>query len=117
MKRFLFAVEADSSRMCGRRWSISDKMTPENIENLRSRCQQEVGDDFVILDSAKRPEFFAQRSEGAIGSHEAISEESHFHEPYWSKRSRSVFLWPRTKTESTKGTAHTEQSGAEVDHD
>ena len=60
-KHFLYAVDPESSLDVGMRWPIRDGMSQTEYDRLWRKCEELVGDDFVIFDSLERPEFLAKR--------------------------------------------------------
>ena len=59
-KHFLYAVDPESSLDVGMRWPIRDGMSQTAYDQLWRKCEELVGDDFVIFDSLERPEFLPE---------------------------------------------------------
>lgn len=51
MKGYLFVVEPDSSANLGKVASLQGCKTEKDARRLRDAWQEEVGDEFVVLDS------------------------------------------------------------------
>ena len=57
---FLFAVNPETSQEIGRRWPLRPGLEDKEYRSFLLSCQREVGEDYVIMDSSKRPEFVAK---------------------------------------------------------
>ena len=57
---FLFAVNPENSQEIGKRWPLRPELEEEEHHAFFLSCQREVGEDYVIMDSIKRPEFLAK---------------------------------------------------------
>ncbi|MXO94807.1 hypothetical protein GRI34_00055 [Erythrobacter aquimaris] len=55
-ERFLFAVEPETSTIIAK-WKMSECATDAEVEEAQRAIQRRIGDEYVVLDSASKPEW------------------------------------------------------------
>lgn len=65
-KRYLFAIEPDSSLVAAK-WLVATEKSEKDIIQQKRACQIMVGQDWVVLDSLSRPEWNSTLAKVPIG--------------------------------------------------